>query len=383
MIIKYGSQTISKEDIKLTTKVLSNDYLTQGPEVINFENNLKKNFGAKYCSAVSSGTAALHLAVMSLSLAKNSKIITTPMTFVATSNSIIMNNLIPEFVDIESSSYTIDLNKLEHKLKKDKKVKAVIGVDYAGNICDWESLSFLSKKYNIKLINDNCHAIGTKYKGKINYACKYADIVTQSYHPVKAITTAEGGSILTNNKKIYEKVSKLRSHGINRSNELKKKHGSWYYSIEELGYNYRLTDIQSALGNSQLKKLNKFISERRRLAKIYNNEFKGISELTIPKQRENCRHSYHLYPLLIDFKRLKMSKKNFFLIMQKKEIYMQVHYVPVHYHQYYKKKFNLKKGDFPISENFYDKEVSLPIYPSLKKNQIFKVINNIKNILSI
>jgi UDP-4-amino-4,6-dideoxy-N-acetyl-beta-L-altrosamine transaminase len=383
MIIKYGSQTISKEDIKLTTKVLSNDYLTQGPEVINFENNLKKNFGAKYCSAVSSGTAALHLAVMSLSLAKNSKIITTPMTFVATSNSIIMNNLIPEFVDIESSSYTIDLNKLEHKLKKDKKVKAVIGVDYAGNICDWESLSFLSKKYNIKLINDNCHAIGTKYKGKINYACKYADIVTQSYHPVKAITTAEGGSILTNNKKIYEKVSKLRSHGINRSNELKKKHGSWYYSIEELGYNYRLTDIQSALGNSQLKKLNKFISERRRLAKIYNNEFKGISELTIPKQRENCRHSYHLYPLLIDFKRLKMSKKNFFLIMQKKEIYMQVHYVPVHYHQYYKKKFNLKKGDFPVSENFYDKEVSLPIYPSLKKNQIFKVINNIKNILSI
>ena len=383
MIIKYGSQTISKEDIKLTTKVLSNDYLTQGPEVINFENNLKKNFGAKYCSAVSSGTAALHLAVMSLSLAKNSKIITTPMTFVATSNSIIMNNLIPEFVDIESSSYTIDLNKLEHKLKKDKKVKAVIGVDYAGNICDWESLSFLSKKYNIKLINDNCHAIGTKYKGKINYACKYADIVTQSYHPVKAITTAEGGSILTNNKKIYEKVSKLRSHGINRSNELKKKYGSWYYSIEELGYNYRLTDIQSALGNSQLKKLNKFISERRRLAKIYNNEFKGISELTIPKQRENCRHSYHLYPLLIDFKRLNMSKKNLFLIMQKKEIYMQVHYVPVHYHQYYKKKFNLKKGDFPVSENFYDKEVSLPIYPSLKKNQIFKVINNIKNILSI
>ena len=367
MIIKYGNQTISKEDIKLTTKVLSNDYLTQGPKVINFENNLKKKFGAKYCSAVSSGTAALHLAVMSLSLAKNSKIITTPMTFVATSNSIIMNNLIPEFVDIESSSYTIDLNKLEHKLKKDKKVKAVIGVDYAGNICDWESLSFLSKKYNIKLINDNCHAIGTKYKGKINYACKYADIVTQSYHPVKAITTAEGGSILTDNKKIYEKVSKLRSHGINRSNELKKKHGSWYYSIDELGYNYRLTDIQSALGNSQLKKLNKFISDRRSLAKIYNNEFKEISELTIPKSRENCRHSYHLYPLLIDFKRLKISKKNLFLRMQKKEIYMQVHYVPVHYHQYYKKKFNLKKGDFPVSEDFYDKEVSLPIYPSLKK----------------
>ena len=383
MIIKYGNQTISKEDIKLTTKVLSNDYLTQGPKVINFENNLKKKFGAKYCSAVSSGTAALHLAVMSLSLAKNSKIITTPMTFVATSNSIIMNNLIPEFVDIESSSYTIDLNKLEHKLKKDKKVKAVIGVDYAGNICDWESLSFLSKKYNIKLINDNCHAIGTKYKGKIGYACKYADIVTQSYHPVKAITTGEGGSVLTNNKKIYERVSRLRSHGINRSNELKKKYGTWYYSIDELGYNYRITDIQSALGNSQLKRLNKFISLRRSLAKIYDSEFKDTKELTIPKSRKNCYHSYHLYPLLIDFKSLKINKKNLFLRMEKKGIYMQVHYLPIHYHKYYKKRFNFKRGDFPVSEDFYDKEVSLPIYPMLKKNQIFKVIKNIKKIISI
>jgi len=383
MIIKYGSQTISKKDGELTAKILNNSYLTQGPEVKKFEDNLKKKFAAKYCSVVSSGTAALHLAVMSLSLAKNSKIVTTPMTFVATSNSIIMNNLIPEFVDIETNSYTIDLNKLEQKLKKDKKIKAVIGVDYAGNICDWESLNFLSKKYNIKLINDNCHAIGTRYKGKIGYACKFADIVTQSYHPVKAITTAEGGSILTNNKKIYERVSKLRSHGINRSNELKKKHGPWYYSIEELGYNYRLTDIQSALGNSQLKRLNKFISGRRSLAKIYDSEFKNIKELTIPKSRENCYHSYHLYPLLINFKNLKINKKNFFLKMQKKGIYMQVHYLPIHYHQYYKKKFNFKKGDFPFSEDFYDKEVSLPIYPTLKKKQILYVIECIKKILSL
>ena len=383
MIIKYGSQTINKEDIKVTTKILSNSYLTQGPEVLSFEGNLKKKFGVKYCCAVSSGTAALHLAVMSLSLAKDSKIITTPMTFVATSNSIIMNNLIPEFVDIETSSYTIDLNKLEHKLKKDKKIKAAIGVDYAGNICDWESLSYLSKKYNIKLINDNCHAIGTKYNGNIGYAGKYADIVTQSYHPVKAITTGEGGSVLTNNKKIYERVSQLRSHGINRSNVLKKKYGVWYYSIDKLGYNYRLTDIQSALGNNQLKKLEKFILDRRSLAKIYDNKFKDIKEFKIPKSREKCYHSYHLYPLLIDFKNLRISKKNFFLKMQKKGIFMQVHYLPIHYHQYYKKKFNLKKGDFPVSEDFYNKEVSLPIYPSLKKKQIHHVIHSIKKILSI
>lgn len=383
MIIKYGSQTINKEDIKVTTKILSNSYLTQGPEVLSFEDNLKKKFGVKYCCAVSSGTAALHLAVMSLSLAKDSKIITTPMTFVATSNSIIMNNLIPEFVDIEISSYTIDLNKFEHKLKKDKKIKAAIGVDYAGNICDWESLSYLSKKYNIKLINDNCHAIGTKYKGNIGYAGKYADIVTQSFHPVKAITTGEGGSILTNNKKIYERVSQLRSHGMNRSNMLKKKYGTWYYSIDKLGYNYRLTDIQSALGKNQLRKLEKFILDRRSLAKIYDNKFKDIKEFKIPKSRENCYHSYHLYPLLIDFKNLRINKKKFFLKMQKKGIFMQVHYLPIHYHEYYKKKFNFRKGDFPVSEDFYNKEVSLPIHPSLKKKEILHVIHCIKKILSI
>lgn len=383
MQIKYGSQTINKDDIKIVTKVFGSEYLTQGPKIINFENNLKKKFGSKYCSVVSSGTAALHLAVMSLSLDKNSKIVTTPMTFVATSNSIIMNSLIPEFVDIDENSYTIDLNKLEHKLKKDKKIKAAIGIDYAGNVCDWESLRFLANKYRIKLINDNCHAIGTRYKGKINYASQYADIVTQSYHPVKAITTAEGGSILTNNKKIHDRVSKLRSHGINRNPRLIKKYGPWYYSIDELGYNYRLTDIQSALGINQLKKLDKFISDRRSLAKIYDNKFKDIKEIKIPKSRKSCYHSYHLYPLLVDFKNLKISKKDFFLKMQKKKIFMQVHYVPIHYHQYYKKKFNFKKGDFPVSENFYNKEVSLPIYPSLKKKQISYIIHSIKKILSI
>jgi len=383
MVIKYGSQTIDKNDIKSVSKIVGKDFLTQGPQIGNFENKLKEKFGSKYCTVVSSGTAALHLAVMSLSLPKNSKIVTTPMTFVATSNSIIMNNLKPEFVDIEMNSYTIDVNKLEHRLKKDKRIKAVIAVDYAGNVCDWESLNFLRKKYNIKLINDNCHAIGTKYKGKTNYGCKFADIVTQSYHPLKAITTAEGGSIFTNNKEIYKKVSLLRNQGINRNTNLSKKYGAWFYSIKNLGYNYRLTDIQCALGISQLGKVNRFILNRRKLAKIYDNELGSSGGIKIPEARKNCYHSYHLYPLLINFKKLKIDKKNFFLKMQSKGIYMQVHYLPVHYHEYYKKKFNFKKGDFPVSEDFYEKEVSLPIYPLLKKNQVFQVIDNIKKILSL
>ena len=377
MRIRYGRHTINETDIKSIENVLRNDSLTQGKHVKKFENALKIKFGSRYCSSLSSGTAALHLGVMALSLPKNSKIITTPLTFVATANSIILNNLKPDLVDIDLTTYTIDVNKLEHKLKKDNKIKAVIAVDYAGNICDWKSLNFLARKYNIKLINDNCHAIGSMYNDSIKYASQFADVVTQSYHPVKAITTAEGGSILTNNKKIYENISLLKNHGIIRNKNLSKKFGAWFYSIKKLGYNYRLSDIQCALGISQLKRLNQFILARRKIAKIYDKAFSNISKLQIPQVREKCYHSYHLYPLLIDFKKTRINKKKFFAKLQSNGIYTQVHYIPIHYHEYYKKKFNFKKGDFPNSENFYNKEMSLPIYPLLKKKYVFKVIDNI------
>ena len=381
MIIKYGKHTIDERDIKYVKKVLSGDFLTQGKNVEYFQDQLKIKFGSKYSSAVSSGTAALHLALMSLSLPKDSKVATIPLTFVATSNSILMNNLIPDFVDIEPTSYTIDINKLEDKIKKDKKIKAVIAVDYAGNICDWKSLSFLAKKYNLKLINDNCHAIGSKYNGDIKYACKYADLVTQSYHPVKAITTAEGGSILTNNKKLYEKIQLYKNHGIIRNKNLAKKNGLWFYSIKEIGYNYRLSDIHCALGASQLKKLSFFIKRRQEIAKIYDKSFSDFENLRIPPIRKNCDHSYHLYPLLIDFKKTKINKKTFFLKLLEKKILSQVHYIPIHYHEFYKKRFNFRKGDFKISEDHYEKEISLPIYPLLKKEYVIRVVNSIKKIL--
>ena len=381
MIINYGKHTIDQNDVSEIKKVLVNQLLTQGKYNSYFEKKLRTKFGSKYCSVVSSGTAALHLALMALSLPKNSKVATIPLTFVATSNSILMNNLIPEFVDIDSISYTIDLNKLEDKLKKDKKIKAVISVDYAGNLCDWKSLSFLAKKYNLKLINDNCHAIGSKYNNDSKYACKYADLVTQSYHPVKAITTAEGGSVLTNNKSLHEKIQIYKNHGIMRNKELSRKYGLWFYSIKALGYNYRLSDIQCALGVSQLSKLDFFVKKRQEIAKIYDKAFANFENLRIPPIRKNCDHSYHLYPLQINFKKIKVNKKNFFLKLLKKKILPQVHYIPIHYHQFYKKKFNFKKGDFAISEDHFNKEVSLPIYPLLKKKYVLKIIKNIFDIL--
>ena len=237
---------------------------------------------------MSNGTAALHLAGLALRWKKDDVVLTIPTTFIATANCILYNKATPKFVDIDKSSYTIDVNKLESKIKyinnKSRKVVAVIATDYAGNPCDWEALKFISKKYNVKLINDNCHAMGAKLNNDHGYAVKYADIVTQSYHPVKHITTGEGGAILTNNKIIDEKVTILRSHGIVRDpKKMNIKQGPWYYEMHDLGFNYRITDFQCALGLSQLKKLKKFIKKRREVAKIYDSEFADNKFFVIPR----------------------------------------------------------------------------------------------------
>ena len=237
----------------------------------------------------------------------------------------------------------------------------------------------LGSKYNVKLINDNCHAIGAKLNNDPGYAARHADIVTQSYHPVKHITTGEGGAILTNNKIIDEKVTMLRSHGIVRDpKKMSLNDGSWYYEMQDLGFNYRITDFQCALGLSQLKKLKKFLKKRREIARIYDSEFSGSRFFVTPKARDNCDHAYHLYPLQINFERLRISKKEFISKMRKKNINLQVHYIPIHLQPFYKKKFGFKKGDFPVAEKFYKNEISLPIFFSLKQKQVYNVIKFIK-----
>ena len=385
-MINYGSQYLDTNDIKAVIKTLKNNLITQGPEVIKFENKINNKFGSKYCNVVSSGTAALHLSGMALAWNSNDIILTSPIGFLASANAIVYNNAKPDFVDIDPSTYNIDSNKVEDKvkyyLKRKKRVKAIIAVDYAGRPCDWKSLSQISNKYGIRLINDNCHAIGAKYNNEISYASKYADIVTHSYHPVKSITTGEGGAILTNNKKLYEKIRILRSHGmIKKSYKKEFKNKPWFYEMHEIGFNYRISDFQCALGISQLNKLNKFIKKRNNIAKIYNSYFGDFDLFSVPKIQENSVHAFHLYPLLINFKKSKISKEKLFKELKRKNILPQVHYIPIHLQPFYKKKYGFKRGDYPEAEKFYDQEISLPIFYSLKYNDI-KYISDVilKNI---
>lgn len=375
MNINYGKQTIDKSDIESVTKVLQNDYLTQGPEILKFEKKLSNYFGSKYVSAVSNGSAALYIAAKSLGWRRGDRVITTANTFLATASCILHTGAKPEFVDINNRDYTIDINKTEDRIKKyKKKVKAIIAVDYAGHPCDWKALKFLSKKYNLKLINDNCHALGAKVDNNKQYASKYADIVTQSYHPVKNITTGEGGSVLTNNYKLFKKILVFRNNGM-----FKKRNSDLEYRVNQLSMNFRITDIQCALGISQLKKLDQFVKKRNEIAKLYDNIFKNKDNIIIPTKDQKIYHAYHLYPLLINFKKIKISKKNFLLNLKKKGINLQVHYKPLYYHRIFSKFTN--KRLLPITEEFYKQEVSLPIYPNLKTIHIKKVANEILNLI--
>ena len=382
-MISYGKQSIDQSDIDAVVEVLKADWLTQGPAVDTFENDLKSYFGAKHCCAISNGTAALHLTGLALGWQPGDIIITTPITFLATANCIVYAGATPDFVDIDPVSYTIDPNQVEDKVRyhksKGNTVRAVIGVDFAGHPCDWKALRQIADKYDLQLVNDNCHALGASYFDEKQYAVKYADAVTQSYHPVKHITTGEGGAVLTNDSEIDEKVRQLRTHGISKKNS--KFNEPWYYEMRELGFNYRISDIQCALGSSQLKKLDNFINKRRDIAKKYKKSFSNNDILTVPDSIKEIEHAYHLYPLQIAFEKLRFSKIDLFNKMKEYGIKLQVHYIPIHLQQFYKKNYNFVEGDFPLAEKFYDKTVSIPLYPTITFEEVDRVTKNIQGIL--
>ena len=387
-VYHYGKQHIEEDDIQAVVDVLRSDRLTQGPKIHEFEERLSDKLGAPFCSATSSGTAGLHLIALGLGWKPGDVVITSPMTFPATANCIIYAGATPDFADIDPLNYTLDPAKVEERIlnhqSEGRTVRAVIGVDYAGNPCDWDGLARLAKHYNFQLVNDHCHAIGSMYNGDQHFAAKYADAVSLSFHPVKHITTGEGGAIITRHKWLDEKIKALRSHGVVKDPRVLSKHdGPWYYQMTELGFNYRITDVQCALGISQLAKLDRFLRERRMIAALYDKAFTGDQRFAIPAVRQHSLHAYHLYPLVINTVGSNMSKAEMFDRLHGKGIDCQVHFIPVHSHPYYENRYGFKTGDFPIAEEFYRREVSIPMYPGLTSDDVEYITSSIKSVVEM
>ena len=378
----YGRQWIDDNDINAVVSVLKSDFLTQGSKIKEFENNLSKITGAKYAVVVSNGTAALHLAVASLEL-KEGRGITSPITFMASSNAFIYNNLIPDFVDIDKDTYNLSSNKFKEKIAKFDDIKVVIPVHFAGQPCNMKTIFKTAKDNNIFIIEDASHSIGSYYEdGSAVGSCKYSDLTTFSFHPVKTITTGEGGAILTNNENLYNKLIMLRNHGITKDKSIlkHKNNNLWYHEMQILGFNYRMSDIHAALGISQLKKLNYFVNKRRELVKYYNKLLQNIDYIKIPFEKNNVFSAFHLYVVQIDFEQIGISRNDFMKSLKNYNIGSQVHYIPV-YRQPFYEKYKFNKKNFPVAENFYKQALSLPLFPLMNKEDVEKVVKTIKTIV--
>ncbi len=379
-MIPYGKQDITQADIDSVVSVLKSKFLTQGPQVPLFEKIVTDYCGVEYGVAVNSATSALHIACLALDLGKNDRLWTSPNSFVASANCGLFIGAKVDFIDIDKKTYNISITELEKKLAqaklKNKLPKIIIPVHFAGQSCDMKRIYSLSKKYGFKVIEDASHAIGGKYLDSPIGNCKYSDITVFSFHPVKIITTAEGGLAVTNDEKLAERMRLFRSHGITRDPSLMSKisEGDWYYQQIDLGFNYRMTELQAALGVSQMQRIDEFISKRHILYKRYN-EFLPNSTIIKPFQLPECYSSLHLYPIQIDDK----SRKYVFNELRGAGIGVNVHYIPIHTQPYYKD-IGFKEGDFPNSEAYYGRTISLPLYQGLEfklQNKIIDTINKI------
>ena len=393
-MIPYGRQQIDAEDIQSVIDVLRSDWLTTGPKVGEFEKAFADFVGAKYAVAVNSGTAALHAAMFALGIGPGDEVIVPAMTFAATANCVVYQGGIPIFVDVEADTLLIDPQQVEGKIAA--KTKAIIGVDYAGQPCDWDRLREIADRYKLRLVADGCHALGAEYKGQKTGTL--SDLNIFSFHPVKHITTGEGGMITTDNVDYADRMRIFRNHGITTDHHQREKQGSWFYEMTELGYNYRMTDFQCALGISQLQKLPKFLKRRREIAALYDEAFAEIPNIrslglrsdVVPSHKAInlsthqlnsltaiSTHAYHLYVVKIDFKVLGTDRATLFTNFRKKGIAVNVHYIPVYLHPFYRNKFNTRPGLCPNAETAYEQIISLPMFPGMTDEDVEKVITNV------
>jgi UDP-4-amino-4,6-dideoxy-N-acetyl-beta-L-altrosamine transaminase len=384
-VIPYGKQDIDQADIESVINSLKSDFLTQGPQVPLFEETVANYCGAKYGLTVNSATSALHIACLALGLGKGDWLWTSPNSFVASANCGLYCGAKIDFVDIDSQTYNLSVEELEKKLIHAKSInklpKVVIPVHFAGQSCNMKKIFSLSKKYGFRIIEDASHAIGGKYLDKPIGGCQYSDITVFSFHPVKIITTAEGGLATTNSKDLSKKMQLYRSHGITREESLMttRTDGDWYYQQVDLGFNYRMTELQAALGTSQMKRLNQFISKRHILQERYDSLLSSLPIIK-PYQDKDSYSALHLYPIQIDLDKTNKSRQQIFNELRENGIGVNVHYIPIHMQPYYTQ-LGFKEGYFPISEEYYKREISLPLFNSMNLEQQDKIISTIKKIL--
>jgi len=383
-LIPYGHQSIRNDDVKAVVEVLRSDFLTQGPQAKKFEDAICKYTGAKYAVVVSSGTAALHIAALAAGIKKGDEVITSPITFAASANCVLYCGGKPVFADIQPD--TININPEEIKKQVTKKTRAIIPVHFAGYPCNLQEIRHIAKRYHLIVIEDACHALGAEYKSNGKWlkvgSCKHSDMTVFSFHPVKHITTGEGGAITTNSRRLYEKLKALKNHGMYKDSVTAQK-GPWYYEIRELGFNYRITDFQCALGITQLNKINGFLKRRGELAGRYNRTFSDLADYVgLPHCNDkNKKHAWHLYVLRLKSKNLRQNKKRIFEKLRARNVGVQVHYIPVFYHPYHKRTLRCNAMNFPNSIRYYKEAMSIPLYECLSNTQQEKVIKTIKAVL--
>ena len=383
--IPYGRQDINQQDINAVIDILRSDWITQGPAIERFERTVAEYCGAKYAVAVSSATAALHIACLAARLGKGDILWTSPNTFVASANCGLYCDARVDFVDIDPNTFNLSIDELERKLilaqQQGCLPKVVVPVHFAGQSCQMDRIAALSERYGFRVIEDASHAIGGRYQSKPIGLCQFSDMAVFSFHPVKIITTGEGGMVLTNQTDLYEKLIRLRTHGITRNPDLMQgeSHGPWYYQQVELGFNYRITDIQAALGMSQLQRLNEFVEQRRFLAKRYNQLLDDLP-LTLPWQHPDTESSWHLYVIRLKLDQINKTHRQVFEALRQARIGVNLHYIPVHTQPYYQQ-LGFKWGDYPQAESYYQQAISIPLYYGLTQEDQDRVVTSLQKIL--
>ena len=378
-LLSYGHQWVDEADIQAVIKVLHSEWLTTGPKVREFEQAFADFVGAKEGVAVNNGTAALHTAMYAADIGPGDEVIVSPMTFASSANCIVFQGGTPVFADVDLDTLLIDPALVEGKITPH--TKAIIAVDYTGQPCDYEALRAIARRYGLTLVADACHALGGSYKGRP--VGSLADLSAFSFHPVKPITTGEGGMITTNDPKLAQRMRIFRNHGITTDHRQREQQGSWFYGMVDLGYNYRLTDIQCALGMSQLRKLPDWVKRRQRIAQRYDAAFAEIPAVEPLEVRKDVSHAYHLYMIHLDLSQLRVARAKVFSALRAEGIGVSVHYIPVHLHPFYQKRFGTHPGLCPVAEAAYERLITLPIFPRMTDDDIGDVITAVRKVLEV